>query len=322
MSALSAGHLCQFSVVLLLLLCNVSLCQSQTLSSISLTGHPEKYNARVSPESLYSLAEGLFGRDDYEAAAVQYRLLLELFPEFREIKRCRMKIALCHLLLGEYERSIWELDCILSEKMMESFWDESRLWQGLCLYRNGNIAGARDVWDSVWREAAKYDLRAYASYFLAWDYYILGKPKIAVRYLTALAVKQPPPGLAGLDFQALSDAFKDTSGRGHKSPLAAGLLSAVLPGTGHIYCERYQDGVVAFVLNAAFTVASVECFRKKVYSAGGVSTSVELIWYSGTIYGAVNAAHGHNRLERERHLDGLREIFGDERSLLPKTLYN
>ena len=45
-------------------------------------------------------------------------------------------------------------------------------------------------------------------------------------------------------------------------------------------------------------------------------------YYSGTIYGAVNAAHRFNRLERERFKDELRRRFGDERTLLIRRLYD
>ena len=103
--------------------------------------------------------------------------------------------------------------------------------------------------------------------------------------------------------------------------MAAGVLSACLPGAGHLYCKRYRDGCVAFVLNAAFAGASFESFDKGIYVAGGITSSVALIFYSGTVYGAVNAAHKFNRSAQEEFLRGLRRKFGDERSLLIERLY-
>jgi hypothetical protein len=48
-----------------------------------------------------------------------------------------------------------------------------------------------------------------------------------------------------------------------KSPATAGLLAAVLPGSGHLYIERYRDAGIAFVLNAAFIWGMVEALSMK-----------------------------------------------------------
>jgi hypothetical protein len=89
-----------------------------------------------------------------------------------------------------------------------------------------------------------------------------------------------------------------------KSPTTAGIL-AVLPGAGHLYCERYRDAGIAFVLNAAFIWGMVEAFRHENYVVGGILTFFELGWYSGNIYSAVSSAHKYNRDKKKEYLDGL-----------------
>ena len=106
-----------------------------------------------------------------------------------------------------------------------------------------------------------------------------------------------------------------------KSPLVAGLLSACVPGAGHFYCGKFRNGGVAFVLSAAFVAASVEAFHKDVYAGGAIASSVALVFYSGTIYGAVNVAHKFNKARREQLLSEMRRKFGDERLLLMDRLY-
>jgi hypothetical protein len=90
----------------------------------------------------------------------------------------------------------------------------------------------------------------------------------------------------------------------YKDPTTAGALS-VVPGLGHLYCERYKDGLVAFLLNGLFIAATVEAFHDNQNALGGILGFVELGFYSGTIYSAVNSAHKHNRKLKDDFLQGL-----------------
>ena len=72
----------------------------------------------------------------------------------------------------------------------------------------------------------------------------------------------------------------------------SGIMSAILPGSGQIYCNRYVDGITAFFLNGAFlglTFLSYENDKIKDWAVY-VSGSLFGIFYSANIYGAINAA--------------------------------
>ena len=88
-----------------------------------------------------------------------------------------------------------------------------------------------------------------------------------------------------------------------KSPATAGVLAAFLPGAGHLYCGRYRDATVAFLLNGAFIWGMVEAFEHKNYVVGGILTFFELGWYSGNIYSAVASAHKVNRKKKQEYLE-------------------
>ncbi|MCU0594722.1 MAG: hypothetical protein MUC98_04565, partial [Desulfobacterota bacterium] len=67
----------------------------------------------------------------------------------------------------------------------------------------------------------------------------------------------------------------------------------------------YKDGVVAFLLNGLFIWATVEAFHQDQEVLGAVLGVIELGFYSGTIYSAVNSAHKHNRKLKQDFLQGL-----------------
>jgi TolA-binding protein len=75
-----------------------------------------------------------------------------------------------------------------------------------------------------------------------------------------------------------------------KSPQIAGLMSALIPGSGHIYAGHYGDGVTAFFLNGLFIAGTVAALRQENYAVAGVVGVIGVPFYIGNIYGAANAA--------------------------------
>ncbi|NCC50323.1 MAG: membrane protein insertion efficiency factor YidD [Spartobacteria bacterium] len=95
-----------------------------------------------------------------------------------------------------------------------------------------------------------------------------------------------------------------------RSPALAGTLSAIVPGSGQVYCGRYQEGFWAFVVCGAFAFASYEAFDHDLDWVGAVTTLTGLSWYSGNIYGATSAAHKYNRRARDERISNWIERLG------------
>lgn len=79
-----------------------------------------------------------------------------------------------------------------------------------------------------------------------------------------------------------------------KNPAVAGVLS-VVPGLGHFYLEEWGVGVVAMIWNGAFIFATADSFIAGRYGQGALLGLLEVVWYAGTIFGAVSGAHRFNR---------------------------
>ena len=92
----------------------------------------------------------------------------------------------------------------------------------------------------------------------------------------------------------------------YKDPTAAGLL-AIVPGAGHLYCERHRDALVSFLVNGALIFAAYEAFDHDQNALGGIVALFEVGLYSGNIYSAVSSAHKYNRYEKDRFLKYLKE---------------
>ena len=88
-----------------------------------------------------------------------------------------------------------------------------------------------------------------------------------------------------------------------KSPFLAGAMSAMIPGSGHIYAGHYGDGITSFFLNGLFIAGTVVAIRQENYAVAGIVGVIGTPFYLGNIYGAANAATKWNLAVR-RDLQG------------------
>ncbi len=82
--------------------------------------------------------------------------------------------------------------------------------------------------------------------------------------------------------------------REKKSVNRAQLLNMVIPGAGFLYVGQKQSAITAFLLNGLFIAAAIHFFHQNQIAAGLITTSFEMGWYFGGIYGAGEAAKLYN----------------------------
>ena len=92
----------------------------------------------------------------------------------------------------------------------------------------------------------------------------------------------------------------------HKNPTLAGALS-IIPGAGQVYCGRYEDGLVALLVNTGLIWAATDAFNQEQYALGGLLSFVGLGFYTANIYGAVSSAHKYNRSQTQHFLEQLKQ---------------
>ncbi|HMP76668.1 MAG TPA: hypothetical protein PKE12_10270 [Kiritimatiellia bacterium] len=79
-----------------------------------------------------------------------------------------------------------------------------------------------------------------------------------------------------------------------KNPALGGWLGTV-PGLGYAYAGEYANAARSIILNGLFIWGMVETADDKNWGAFAVITFFEITWYSGSIYGGIDASHRHNQ---------------------------
>jgi TM2 domain-containing membrane protein YozV len=80
----------------------------------------------------------------------------------------------------------------------------------------------------------------------------------------------------------------------YKSPVAAGILSALIPGSGKLYTGQISEGITSFLLNGLFAFISYNNFQNNHNVRGWIFAGVTALLYSGNIYGSAASAQIYN----------------------------
>ncbi|MCF7816978.1 MAG: hypothetical protein K9M54_03760 [Kiritimatiellales bacterium] len=89
-----------------------------------------------------------------------------------------------------------------------------------------------------------------------------------------------------------------------KSPAVGGLWG-LIPGAGYWYSGEVANGFRSLILNSLFIYGMVQTADDDQWGAFGVISFFEITWYSGSIYGGVDAAQRYNRDRLETTTDAI-----------------
>lgn len=117
----------------------------------------------------------------------------------------------------------------------------------------------------------------------------------------------------------LNTGYSELLKLNYKSPLLAGVLSSVLPGSGRLYAGRGKDAIFSFI----FTVGSfaLSCYYYNTVGArlsgepvpwplqSVIFGSAGILFYFGDIYGSVESARIYNRKAFEDRLTKFKNDF-------------
>ncbi|MCL1920954.1 MAG: hypothetical protein FWG50_07730 [Kiritimatiellaeota bacterium] len=118
---------------------------------------------------------------------------------------------------------------------------------------------------------------------------------------------------AGASETLLASIDRYAEGR-DKKPWLGGVLGLV-PGCGYLYSGEYWNATRSLLLNSLFIWGMYETGRRDQWAAFSVIGFFEATWYSGSVYGGIDAAQRHNR----DRLDAVAHAIRGDDALRPDT---
>jgi hypothetical protein len=82
-----------------------------------------------------------------------------------------------------------------------------------------------------------------------------------------------------------------------KSPALAGVMSAIIPGSGRMYAKDWKDGIVSLFFVGTMAAQSIRGFNKSGVKStrGWIYGGIGFGFYLGNIYGSLVSAKGYNK---------------------------
>ena len=238
----------------------------------------------------------LYSQEEYYRAIGEYKRYLFLAPEGGEAPLAALRIAECYAHGKRWSEALGAVEEFL------------RAYGSSPLAVQGRMLKARVLVELGRGEEAREELRHLLETHP-------GEPLAAeIWYLTAISLARESRWLEADEAlrqigsqsrrfaaaQGMRQVLGEAPTAKQKDPAVAGLLAAVVPGAGHLYCERPGDGAIAFVFTSVFAWATVEAFRQDHEAVGIGLGFIALSFYGGNIFSAVNVAHKYNDREERR----------------------
>jgi tetratricopeptide (TPR) repeat protein len=245
----------------------------------------------INSEDQFDFAQTLMKKGDYNLAIGEFGRFIHFFPNDPYVKKARLLIGMCHLQARRHEDAREIFSQIIRSEQDRSLSGKAVFLTGESYYQQGVSKESEYYFRQVMEQYSDPDLKNAALYRLGWARMQANKWSDASEFFNQV---EKESRLYESSRQLVEQSLKGNE-LPEKNPAYAGVLAALVPGLGHAYVSRYKDATVAFVVNGLFIWAAIQSFHKDQAVLGGILTFLEVGWYSGNIYSAVNTAHKYNR---------------------------
>jgi tetratricopeptide (TPR) repeat protein len=265
----------------------------------------------ITEEIQLKLGDAFLSEGEYYRAVTEYMKFLILFPKSRKCDYALFNIGMAYSRGDEHKKAA-DAFAALREKYSESaFAPAAAFHEGLSYVRLEMPDMAGKAFDRV---VKLYPSSEYAPTALMGKSLLLlgGRDSNGCRKELELFLADYPDDPRGTNVREAITLLDREGEPPQKSPLLAGVMSTLVPGSGHIYAGHYGDGITSLLLNGLFMAGTVVAVRQENYAVAGIVGVIGLPFYFGNIYGAANAATKWNLAVR-RDLQGKMAVTLDYR---------
>jgi TM2 domain-containing membrane protein YozV len=256
-----------------------------------------------SPENIKKFADHLFCENDYLRAVEEYESIKNVLLN----DTIDFKIMLCYSELGMYQ---------MSNLSKVPFSNSLFKKDAVCLSLKNRFKESPESFYLLFEISTYFfslEDSSTLNYFqkLSGVSYLLGTHEI----LPKEKIINP---FESSDKKIISDYYDWKTDPPYKSPALAGILSAVIPGSGKMYVGEWGDGITALLVTGLFAFLAYDNFQADHTTRAWIFTGLGAFFYAGNIYGSVASAQIFNaRIDFEFN-DGLNLFIEQRNYFLPE----
>lgn len=254
-----------------------------------------------SNENIKRFADYLFCDKDYLRAANEYERLTEDYIN----DTTQFKIALSYSLITDYHTALSRLSMINNSSV---FFHNAQLEQLKVKFLLAEFESLRDYYNNSFTDSPN-QFESAGEKLLNFSYLFTDDPLPLKQYFLSPFSEN--------EISTASSYYDLKMKLQYKDPVFAGVLSAILPGSGKIYSGEYGDGVVAFLTSAVFSFIAYDNFKAGHNTRGWIWTGVAAMFYAGNVYGSIASAQIYNARVNFDFTDGVKLFLEEKNYFVP-----
>jgi tetratricopeptide (TPR) repeat protein len=234
-----------------------------------------------------------FMEGEYYRAVTEYKKFLILFPDSAKADYASFEIAMAYFKGEEYGAAARSF-LALREKYPDSGYAiRAEYLGGVSQWKLKNYDRARAALEALFEQHPESEYAPRSLVVICLAALDENKAEVSRQALNRFLDRYPGnPGEEHVKEAIVQlDRYQELP---EKSPVLAGVMSAILPGSGYIYAEHYGDGITAFLINGLFIAGTITAIHQENYAVAGIVGGVGVPFYLGNIYGSANAAKKWN----------------------------
>ena len=252
----------------------------------------------------YAYAQKLFTQKDYDTAIIEFKRFIHFFPDSEDLDQAQFDIAVCLFNLKKYHDAARAFNEIILAGKENEITKKAFFYQSDAFMNVGNTGYAQIVMQNYLKLVEDLQTKDKIYFNLAKIHLTEARKgksdslTLASEYLS----KMSPSGADKYHTDQYLDLIFKARNAPEKNPTAAGLF-AIIPGGGFLYCERYHDAFITFLLNTGLIFSAYKAWDNDNKALAGVIAFVETGFYTGNIYGSISSAHKYNLAQTISILD-------------------
>ena len=246
----------------------------------------------------YEYALELFEAEDYDTAIVEFKRFIHFFPESEYLDQAEYNIAVCLFNKKKYHEAARAFNEIIIKDQDNDIMEQAVFFQSRSFMQLGNRGYAQIVLQNYLKLVDDINIKDKIYFHLAQiqlsnaRQFKQGSLALAKKYLSKISASNADK----YRIDECSDLIFKAEHAPGKNPKAAGIF-AIIPGGGFLYCERYHDALITFILNTGLMYAAWKAWDNDNQVLAGVIGFVEAGFYTGNIYGSISSAHKYNHAQ-------------------------
>jgi tetratricopeptide (TPR) repeat protein len=239
------------------------------------------------------IADAFMEEGEYYRAVTEYKKFLILFPDSAKADYASFEIAMAYFKGEEYGAAVRSFLAMREKYPDSSYAIQAGYLEGVSQWKLKNYDRTREALETLVELHAESEYAPRALVVICLAALDENKPDVSRQALGRFLDRYPghPGGENVREAVVELDRYQELP---EKSPVLAGIMSAILPGSGYFYAEHYGDGITAFLINGLFIAGTVAAINQENYAVAGIVGGIGVPFYLGNIYGSANAAKKWN----------------------------